>query len=110
MCDGLVCCSCRIYIGILCGKGDLMHKHINVDRVFLVIILFAVILFVICVSAEHTQSGDEYVSHTNTYGTLTVYEKDSVAYAYQGEINIINDGSDGNNIEILIDIDENMKP
>lgn len=110
MCDGIVCCTCRIYIGILCEKGNLMHKHINVDRVFLVIILCAVILFVICVGAEHTPLGNEYAPDANTYGTLTVYEKDSVVYAYQGEINIVNDGSDGNNIEILIDIDENIKP
>ena len=88
-----------------------MSKYINVDRVFSVIILFAVILFTICIGVEHTsQPVDKHVSNKNTHGTLTVYEKNSVVYAYQGEINIVNDGTDGNDIEILIDIDENIKP
>ena len=88
-----------------------MSKYINVDRVFSVIILFAIILFAICIGVEHTnQSVDEYVSNKNTHGTLTVYEKNSVVYAYQGEINIVNDGTDGNDIEILIDIDKNKEP
>lgn len=60
---------------------------------------------------EHiSRSEVECVSNINSHGSLTVYEKDSVVYAYQGEINIVNDGTDGNDIEILIDIDENMKP
>lgn len=88
-----------------------MNRYINIDRVFSAIILFAVILFAICIGMEHiSRSEVECVSNINSHGSLTVYEKDSVVYAYQGEINIVNDGTDGNDIEILIDIDENMKP
>ena len=88
-----------------------MSKYINVGRVFSGIILLVVILLIMCIGLEHRkQLNEENVSGKNTYGALTVYERDCVVYAYQGEINIVNDGTDGNDIEILIDIDENMKP
>ena len=85
-----------------------MNKYINIDRMFSIIALSAIIFLLAIGLKASYKSNKTYESERNTYGTLMVYEKDEVTYAYQGKINIANDGTDGNDIEILIDIDENM--
>lgn len=43
-------------------------------------------------------------------GTLTISKDGTVLYSYLGEIQIINDGNDGNQIEVFIDYPyENLK-
>ena len=48
------------------------------------------------------------VPDINHFGTITVYDIDEVIYSYQGEIEILNDGTNGQPVEVVLDIDENV--
>lgn len=48
------------------------------------------------------------VSDVNHFGTITVYDIDGVIYSYQGEVEILNDGTNGQPIEVVLDINENV--
>lgn len=48
------------------------------------------------------------VPDVNHFGTITVYDIDGVIYSYQGEVEILNDGTNGQPIEVVLDINENV--
>lgn len=48
------------------------------------------------------------IPEVNDFGTVTVYDSDGVVYSYQGEVEILNDGTNGQPIEVVMDINENM--
>lgn len=41
------------------------------------------------------------------YGTVTIYDMDDVIYSYQGKMQILNDGTNGQPIEVVMDMKEN---
>lgn len=49
------------------------------------------------------------IPDVNHFGTITVYDNDGVIYSYQGEIEILNDGTNGQPVEVVLDINENIK-
>lgn len=49
------------------------------------------------------------IPEVNRFGTITVYDTDGVIYSYQGEIEILNDGMNGQPVEVVLDINENIK-
>lgn len=49
------------------------------------------------------------IPDVNRFGTITVYDTNGVIYSYQGEIEILNDGTNGQPAEVVLDIDENIK-
>lgn len=58
---------------------------------------------------NNNQNVEQLVINTqekNTKGMITVYINDEVDYAYYGEILIVNDGYDGNEIEIIVQSNE----
>lgn len=88
-----------------------MNKYIRLERALSIFMLFVISVFLIFVTVGSTnETTNKEKANPNTCGSLSVYEKDEMVYAYQGEIDIINDGTNGDDIEIVIDIDENMKP
>lgn len=88
-----------------------MNKYIRSERALSIFMLFviSVLLIFVTVGSPNETTNKEKIN-PNTCGSLSVYEKDETVYAYQGEIDIINDGTNGDEIEILIDIDKNMEP
>ena len=48
------------------------------------------------------------IPDVNRFGTITVYDTNGVIYSYQGEIEILNDGTNGQPVEVVLDIDENV--
>lgn len=49
------------------------------------------------------------IPDVNRFGTITVYDTNGVIYSYQGEIEILNDGTNGQPVEVVLDINENIK-
>ena len=49
------------------------------------------------------------VPEVNTYGTITVYDENERVFSYIGEIDIKNDGTDGNEINIVVKMKDNIK-
>lgn len=49
------------------------------------------------------------IPEVNRFGTITVYDTDGVNYSYQGEIEILNDGMNEQPVEVVLDINENIK-
>ena len=49
------------------------------------------------------------IPDVNRFGTITVYDTDGVIYSYQGEIEVLNDGTNGQPVEVVLDINENIK-
>ena len=49
------------------------------------------------------------IPEVNRFGTITVYDTNGVIYSYQGEIEILNDGTNGQPVEVVLDINENIK-
>ena len=42
-----------------------------------------------------------------TYGIVTIYDNDDVIYACQGDMQILNDGTNGQPIEVVVDVTNN---
>lgn len=49
------------------------------------------------------------IPDVNRFGTITVYDNDGMIYSYQGEIDILNDGTNGQPVEVVLDINENIE-
>lgn len=49
------------------------------------------------------------IPDVNRFGTIIVYDTNGVIYSYQGEIEILNDGTNGQPAEVVLDIDGNIK-
>lgn len=49
------------------------------------------------------------IPDVNHFGIITVYDIDGVIYSYQGEVEILNDGTNGQPVEVVLDINENIK-
>lgn len=58
---------------------------------------------------ENVKDLEIEVPDVNHFGTITVYDIDGVIYSYQGEIEILNDGTNGQPVEVVLDINENIK-
>ena len=60
-------------------------------------------------NTESVENLEIEVPDVNHFGTITVYDIDGVIYSYQGEIEILNDGTNGQPVEVVLDINENIK-
>ena len=88
-----------------------MNKYIKSEHALSIFMLFVIsVLLIFATVGSPNETTNKEKVNPNTCGSLSVYEKGEMVYAYQGEIDIINDGTNGDDIEIVIDIDENMKP
>lgn len=99
-----------------------ISKSILKDILILgVIILFFLGIFFLCdygmgyaISDYKRQQAREIedtividVPTSSSYGTVTIYDFDDVIYSYKGEMQILNDGSNGQPIEVVVDVAEN---
>lgn len=49
------------------------------------------------------------IPEKNTSGVITIYDENKMMFSYMGEIDILNDGTNGEDINIVIDVNENVK-
>ena len=98
------------------GKSILRHVLIlGTIIAFFLIIFFLCDYFMGCAISDYQRQKAQEIEDTividvpipSTYGTVTIYDMDDVIYSYQGEMQILNDGTNGQPIEVVVDTKEN---
>lgn len=49
------------------------------------------------------------IPETSTSGVIAIYDENEIVFSYMGEIDIVNDGTNGEDINIVVDINKNIR-
>lgn len=89
--------------------------------IFIIVLLFVMIIYCLFKQNETSKINEHSnltlkaadlvieVPEVNTYGTITVYDENERVFSYIGEIDIKNDGTDGNEINIVVKMKDNTE-
>lgn len=98
------------------GTEDLevQMNHKNIKKIIIIFIILVLLTAIgyMCITDDSensvkTEPIEIEEVKPNTYGTITVYDPyDNEVFQYVGDIDIQNDGKDGNQIYIYVDLED----